>query len=118
MKPEFGISPETELNALLFGSSLAAVRAINGIFGTIDDVKKTLESQNLKISKIGLDQHKKLAEKLEEDGIISRKSFLNEPIAKACDYWIFFVASMITEAPISTVGLGDCLTAGILIGET
>jgi len=117
LKPEYEITPETEQHALLFGAAVAATRATTGQFGSLDDVQETLANPVLHLSEVGLTQHLYLAEKLEQIGITASERFLKTGIAKSDEYSLIYIPTKITDHPVSTVGLGDCITAGILVGE-
>jgi len=118
LKPEYGITPETEQYALLFGASVAATRAVTGKFGSLNDIQAALTNPALHISEIGLNQHVDLAEKLERISVTTSKKCLKTGITKGDEHSIIYIPTKITDHPISTVGLGDCITAGILAGET
>jgi len=118
LKPKYGITPETEQYALLFGAAVAATRATTGRFGSLDDVQETLANPALHLSQTGLTQHLDLAKKLEQIGVTTSERFLKTGIAKSDEYSIIYIPTKATDHPVSTVGLGDCITAGILVGET
>ncbi|MEM3088776.1 MAG: ADP-dependent glucokinase/phosphofructokinase, partial [Candidatus Bathyarchaeia archaeon] len=117
LKPNYGITPKTEQNALLFGALCAATRALTGEFGNLDAITNALASPRLHLSELGLKEHKRLSRKIKTLGLSTEREFLRSGIASADNYWIVYIVTKITDNPVSTVGLGDCITAGLIVGE-
>jgi len=117
LKPNYGITPRTEQNALLFGALCAATRALTGQFGNIEEINYASASPSLHLSELGLKEHERLSSKFETLGLSTRGEFFKSGIANADNYWIVYIVTKITDNPVSTVGLGDCITTGLIVGE-
>lgn len=117
VKPGYGIPSEKEQLALLFGAAVAATRAFTGRFGDLEDVREAIGSAELHLSERGLAEHRDLARRLKAEGV-DTETFLTTGIAEMKDHSTVFAVTRIIDNPSSTVGVGDCLVAGILIGET
>jgi len=117
LKPNYGITPRTEQNALLFGALCAATRALTGQFGNLKKINNASASLRLHLSELGLKEHERFSRKIETLGFSTKGEFLRSGIANAGNHWIVYIVTKITDNPVSTVGLGDCITAGLIVGE-
>jgi len=117
VKSDYRISPEKEQLAVLFGAAVAAARALTGRFADLDAVQGAIRSAEMRLSERGLAEHRDLAERLKVEGV-NPERFLMTGIAEMKDHTTVFAVTKIMDDPSSTVGLGDSLVAGILIGET
>ncbi|MEM3587532.1 MAG: ADP-dependent glucokinase/phosphofructokinase, partial [Candidatus Jordarchaeaceae archaeon] len=79
----YGVKPQNELYAILFGALLAATLAYTGNFPTIKEAEKALRSGKLKISGKALEEHNKLATFLENEEGYSKEKFLKEGFTEA-----------------------------------
>ena len=118
LRPTYGISPKTQQNALIFGAAVAANRALTGKFGDLREVQITLMNSSLSLSEIGLAQQRSIIKMLRSEGIASLNKFMEDGIFENQEWAFIYVPTKVTDHPVSTVGLGDCFTAGLLIGET
>jgi ADP-dependent phosphofructokinase/glucokinase len=66
---------------------------------------------------LGLKEHERFSRKIKTLGLSTEDEFLRSGIASADNYWIVYIVTKITDNPVSTVGLGDCITAGLIVGE-
>ncbi|MEM2144132.1 MAG: ADP-dependent glucokinase/phosphofructokinase [Candidatus Jordarchaeaceae archaeon] len=111
----YGIKPQSELYAMLFGALLAAALAYTGNFPTIKDAEKALRSGKLRISEKALEEHQKLAAFLENEEGYPKEKFLKEGFTETEPFTVFS-PSMLIE-PKATVGLGDTLCSASLAAE-
>jgi len=117
LKPNYGITPRTEQNALLFGALCAATRALTGQFGNLEEINNASASPRLHLNELGLKEHERFSRKVDTLGLSTKGEFFKSGIATADDHWIIYIVTKITDNPVSTVGLGDCITAGLIVGE-
>ncbi len=116
LRGSYGICPEKELMALLFGAALAATLAATGKPPTIKDVEKAMRQRAFKISEEGLEEQKKLASFLDSEGETRFRSFIKKGFTDEEPY-VIFIPSLLVKNVRATVGLGDTLCAGTLAGE-
>lgn len=114
IKRDYGISPETEQYAMLFGAMVSATFSTTGRFTDLEGITKFIYHPNLSISSNGLIQHELLSRKL---NMIPKTEFLKSGITKINDHWLIFSVSKTTEKPSKTVGLGDCFAATTFLAE-
>lgn len=126
LRPQYGVTPQIELYAMLLGALTAAMRAKTGEFSSIDEIDQYLKSiksqveteiEDITISKPGLEQYEALAQKIDQISLTSKEDFLKTCIASFSGFYAIFSISLIVEDPKAIVGLGDSFTAGLLLGE-
>lgn len=118
IKIDYGISPETEQYAMLFGAIVSAMFSITGKFKNLEEIASFIHHPNLSISSNGLKQHELFSRKLDKLKIIPKTEFLKSGITKINNYWLIFSLSKTTEKPSKTVGLGDCYAVTTFLAET
>ncbi|MBD3267495.1 hypothetical protein GF373_12580 [bacterium] len=99
---------EDTRDALLFAAIMAASRAKNGPFSSIDDIQ------------IGLQQHYdekglKMVEALANE--MNQPSLAQTGIGNYGEYSFVLIPSKFVQDPIFTVGLGDTISSGALLTE-
>lgn len=98
------IPPEREQLAMIFGSCVAANRALTGEFGDIEQIKRNIWS--LDLSEIGMKSFHRLCEIFGSN--FSMNGYNDEFV---------FSPTRVTMNPKSTVGLGDAVSAGLVVAE-
>jgi len=96
------------LNALALGNSIAAARAVTGNYCNLGEISNVLKEGRLHISEEGLKSFNAIARKLRNKGFRVNGKFS----AENDKYKLWFMPTAIHTKPLSTVGLGDCFTAG------
>ncbi|MBS7248918.1 MAG: ADP-dependent glucokinase/phosphofructokinase [Candidatus Jordarchaeales archaeon] len=115
VRQSYGVHPEEEFMALLFGASLAATLAATGMPPTISRAKEMM-NKGFEISEDGLREHKKLASLLDTEGEADYKLFVEHGFVYG-DPGVVFVPSILVREVKATVGLGDTICSGTLVGE-
>ncbi|MFH0971318.1 MAG: ADP-dependent glucokinase/phosphofructokinase [Candidatus Micrarchaeota archaeon] len=98
--------PSEFVNSMLFASSVADARALFGKAPFLPDLKKLA---HLKISDIGIDAMKAMANAL-HPGRQEAERFMLNGIYDAGDHWLIMVPTAIVK-PKATVGLGDTISS-------
>jgi len=96
------------LNALALGNSIAAARAVTGKYCNLSEILNVLKEGRLHISEEGLKGFNAITRKLRNKGYRLGGKFSAENAN--CKLW--FMPTATYKKPLSTVGLGDCFTAG------
>ncbi|MBS7287264.1 MAG: hypothetical protein KIH01_00555 [Candidatus Freyarchaeota archaeon] len=116
IKQSYGVHPEEEFMALLFGALLAATLADTGTPPTISKAREAMKLGRFEVSEDGIREHEKLASLLDSEGEANYKFFLEHGFVEG-DPGVVFVPSMIAREIKATVGLGDTICSGALAGE-
>ncbi|MEM2123541.1 MAG: ADP-dependent glucokinase/phosphofructokinase [Candidatus Bathyarchaeia archaeon] len=106
------IHPESELYPLLFGSAVAASYAAHGRHVELNTAVSELE--NIPISPIGIREFNSLAGYLPSK---VREFFRANGYAKVDDAWLLFSVNRNVEDPATTTGLGDSMTAAMVLAD-
>ena len=99
---------EDILHAMAFGNLVAAAKALSGRHCGLDEIRSILSGGRLHVSDEGVKALNSIANRL---GLRSRE-LLRDGSAEIDDYRLWFIPTLIVDKPLSTVGLGDCFTAG------
>ncbi|MBI1389903.1 MAG: hypothetical protein GC154_15795 [bacterium] len=101
-------SPHDSRDALLFAAVLAAARAQNGLFKSLEDSRAGFEAR---VAALGLDQLNRLADSLQQP------SLAEEGLADVDGLSLAAIPTRLVEKPLFTVGLGDTISAGAFLTE-
>ncbi|MEM2961824.1 MAG: ADP-dependent glucokinase/phosphofructokinase [Candidatus Bathyarchaeia archaeon] len=107
-----GIQPERELHSLLSGSAVAASYAAHGRHMGLDAAASGLKG--IPISPVGIREFNDLAESLP---LKVREFFRANGYAKVGDAWLIFSVNRDVEDPATTTGLGDSMTAAMVLAD-
>ncbi len=106
---EYGVEPEVVSDAQMLGVLCSQNRAYTGDFGDPAALRGLVESDALQPSAIGLESYHRFRSLGTERGPgiwnLGREG------------WIVLTPCLLSKTTLNTVGLGDCLTAGVVIGE-
>jgi ADP-dependent phosphofructokinase/glucokinase len=108
----YGVPPEVIRDSQMLGVLSAQNRARSGEFGSSRDLKKLISEGLLEASRIGL-------------GVRQRFEVLGKETSegiwlvnfKGKEAWVVLTPCLLSRVTLNTVGLGDCLTAGCVLGE-
>ncbi len=112
----YKVSPRSELLSLLLGASLAATLAVTGSTPTIEEAERLMKSEALKLSGKGLEEHQKLAVFLESEEGVNGELLLKRGFVEGKPNLVFIPSKLASKLK-GTVGLGDSICAGSLVGE-
>ncbi len=101
-------SSESSRDALLFAAVMAAARAKNGLFQSLDDIAAGKEET---VSQRGLEELNLLADQL------AQPSIREQGIAICEGMTLTAIPAKLVENPLFTVGLGDTISSGAFLTE-
>jgi ADP-dependent phosphofructokinase/glucokinase len=99
-------SREASRDALLLAATMAAARAQNGLFTSLDDIEAGLAPD---VVQCGLDELQSLSESLKQPDLIETG------IGTFEDWNLYFTPTRLVEKPLFTVGLGDTISSGAFL---
>ncbi len=99
-------SKEASRDALLFAATMAAARAQNGLFTSLDDIKAGLTPA---VVQCGLDELQSLSERLKQPELYDVGIGMFE------DFNLYFAPTRLVKKPLFTVGLGDTISSGAFL---
>ncbi|HDO41644.1 MAG TPA: hypothetical protein ENH03_01940 [Candidatus Bathyarchaeota archaeon] len=94
--------------AMAAGNCVAMAKAITGRFCNLNEIEEIVRGRNTSLSGEGLRRFRAFKRELKREGCQPLGDFSFD----MNDYVLWFMPMKITEKPLSTVGLGDCFTAG------
>ncbi len=103
----FKISPEANLRGMMLAATVAAGKAGTG---NINDAKNLLWAQGQKVSDVGLNELKDLAEHLHKPELLSNG------IAEVDGHDVIAIPTILVEKPVTLVGMGDTISSISLVG--
>ena len=103
------VSPQRTQQAMILSAVIAAQRAETG---SVDDNVTPNSAKNIPISKEGFTQMEALAKH-----ISAPSNFMETGIANYNDYNVILLPTKVVSEPISTVGLGDTISAIAFLSE-
>jgi len=108
----YGVPPEVIRDSQMLGVLSAQNRARSGEFGGSGDLEKLISDGLLEASRIGLGVCERFGTLGRQTGEgIWRGKFKGE------EAWVVVTPCLLSKVTLNTVGLGDCLTAGCVLGE-
>ncbi len=105
----YGVNPGVVLDSQMLGVLSSQNRAYTGDFPTADDLEALLSSGALEISRPGADLYRKFEGDLGEPG--------TPGVWEIEGGWVVLAPCLLSKVTLNTVGLGDCLTAGMVLAE-
>ncbi len=112
LKDSYGVAPEVVRDSQMLGILSAQNRAYSGEFGGMEDLERLISADRLEPSPAGLGFYERFGALGEEtsEGIWLAKFDGSEA-------WVVLTPCLLSRVTLNTVGLGDCLTAGCVLGE-
>jgi ADP-dependent phosphofructokinase/glucokinase len=104
----YGVDPEVVRDSQMLGVLTSQYRAYTGDFGTPDDLQGLVDPEVLEPAPSGLDLYRRFGSLGEGCG---------PGVWPRGDAWVVFTPCLLSRTTRNTVGLGDCLAAGSILGE-
>jgi len=112
VKDSYGVPPEVIRDSQMLGVLAAQNRARTGEFGGLRDLEKLVSDDLLEASQIGMG----VCERFEALGKEAGEGIWRGKFGGK-EAWLVVTPCLLSKVTLNTVGLGDCLTAGCVLGE-
>jgi ADP-dependent phosphofructokinase/glucokinase len=119
LRKPYRVLPDRVRDACLFANCVANVKALTGKTVSLEDLKAS-KIEDIAISAAGINQLRSFAGAMafEYKKAFNHAGFLREGTAEFKDHYVIVVPAQLVSRPVSTVGLGDVISACSLVAET